>query len=254
MTDWTRLEQELDRWADEGTDATLWWRDDDAALPDPALERLLGLCAAPLALAVVPEAVHGEAAEAILASGAASVIQHGYAHRNLAGADERKTEFGETRDADEALDELVIGRRKLEALFEERYVPVLAPPWNRLAPSYIGQLVGVGLRGLSTYKPRAALNPAINLIQINCHVDIIDWRGNRGFVGEETALGLAVGHLEARRAGTVDATEPTGLLSHHLIHDAASWRFIERFIEVTERHDAVRWLTVGEAFDGMGRA
>jgi hypothetical protein len=252
MTAWRDLTEELDRWSDQGLTATLWWRDDDAALPDPALDRLLGLCTslgdAPLALAVIPKTVHEEAAGAILARQSATVIQHGYAHRNHAAEGERKTEFGESRDGHAALDELVLGRRRLEAMFTERFAPILAPPWNRLAGPLIAQLAGAGLSGLTRYGPRAHANPAAGLVQVNCHIDVIDWRGSRGFVGEERALGLAIDHLRARRTAAVDSAEPTGLMSHHLAHDEAAWRFIEDFIAATGRHGAARWLTVGDAF------
>ncbi len=248
MTDWRKLTQELDCWADRGLSATLWWRDDDAALPDPALDRLLGFRPEPLALAVIPKMVHEEAAAAILARSTATVIQHGYGHRNYAPPGEGKSEYSEAGDADIALDELVIGRKKLEALFGDRFEPILAPPWNRLAESYTGRLVGVGLSGLSAYGPRRGASPAMGITQVNSHIDLIDWRGSRGFVGEDTALGLAIGHLAARRTGAVDALEPTGLLSHHLVHDAAAWRFIEDFMDATGRHGAARWLTVSEAF------
>ena len=248
MADWNSLHEELGRWADEGLTATLWWRDDDAALPDPALDRLLGLCPVPLALAVIPATVHEETAGTILAHGAATVIQHGYAHRNREPEGRRKCEFGDHQDMDDALDDLVIGRRRLEALFDDRFAPVLAPPWNRLAASYTAQLIGVGLTGLTTYGPRAAASPAPGVVQVNSHIDIIDWRGTRGFVGEDAALGLAVDHLAARRAETVDTAEPTGLLSHHLVHDEATWHFIEAFVAATSDHKAACWFAVGDAF------
>lgn len=248
MTDWNSLREELDRWADLGMTATLWWRDDDAALPDPALNRLLGLCAVPLALAVIPATVHEDTAGTILAQAAATVIQHGYAHRNHQPEGMRKCEFGDHRDMHDALDDLVIGRRRLEALFDDRFAAVLAPPWNRLSAPYTAQLIGVGLSGLTTYGPRATANPAPGVVLVNSHVDIIDWRGTRGFMGEAAALGLAVDHLAARRAKTVDAAEPTGLLSHHLIHDAAAWRFIEAFMAATVDHKAARWVAVADAF------
>lgn len=254
MTSWHSLTEELDRWADQGLTATLWWRDDDAALPDPALDRLLGLCHASLghvslALAVIPKTVHGEAAEAILAHDSVTVIQHGYAHQNHAAEGERKSEFGDNRDVRAALDELAFGRRRLADLFGGRFAPILAPPWNRLAGSLISRLGSVGLSGLSTYGPRAAAKPACDLVQVNSHIDVIDWRGSRGFVGEDIALGLAIGHLKARRTAAADGAEPTGLLSHHLAHDAPTWRFIEAFIAATGRHEAARWLAVGDAFE-----
>ncbi len=253
MTGWHSLTEELDRWADQGLTATLWWRDDDAARPDPALDRLLGLCPVPLALAVIPKLVHEAAAGAILAHGSATVIQHGYAHRNHAAEGEPKAEFGDGRDAGAALHELALGRRRLRALFGDRFAPVLAPPWNRLAASLTARLASVGLTGLSTYGPRASAEPARELSQVNSHIDVIDWRGSRGFVGEDAALGLAIDHLGARRTAAVDPVEPTGLLSHHRVHDAPTWRFIEAFIAATGRHGAARWLAVGDAFERKGR-
>ena len=54
---WQSFADEIARWRDAGRVADFWWRDDDAALPHPALARLLDLAArsrAPLALAVIP--------------------------------------------------------------------------------------------------------------------------------------------------------------------------------------------------------
>ena len=63
--------------------------------------------------------------------------------------------------------------------------------------------------------------------EINTQVDVIDWRGSRGFVGEGAALGRLVAHLAARRTSVVNAESPTGILTHHLVHDTATWRFLE---------------------------
>ena len=52
------VKQELRIWREQGLVLPIWWRDDDATEPTPALDRLLGLAAslgAPLHLAVVPE-------------------------------------------------------------------------------------------------------------------------------------------------------------------------------------------------------
>ena len=139
--------------------------------PDPALDRLLGLCTSlgsiPLALAVIPKTVHQEAAGAILAQDTATVIQHGYAHQNHAVEGERKAELADNRDGHDALDELVIGRRRLEAMFDDCFAPILAPPWNRLAEPLLAQLAGAGLSGLSTYGPRTHANPAEGLAQVD---------------------------------------------------------------------------------------
>ena len=77
--------------------------------------------------------------------------------------------------------------------------------------------------------------------QVNTHVDIVDWRGTRGFVGEEAALGAVMSHL-GRQSG-----EPTGVLTHHAVHDAPAWRFLERLFERTRRGGA-RWLDAAALF------
>ena len=59
MTGWDSLQAELDLWRARNRQATIWWRDDDAVRPGPALDRLLDLASrhdAPLALAVIPAA------------------------------------------------------------------------------------------------------------------------------------------------------------------------------------------------------
>jgi hypothetical protein len=78
-------------------------------------------------------------------------------------------------------------------------------------------------------------------VQVNTHVDVIDWRGTRGFIGEQQALGAATAHLQARREGRADANEATGWLTHHLAHDDACWAFLERLFDRTRREPAVAW-------------
>ena len=55
--DFTPLRTELAIWRREGLILPLWWRDDDAVQPTPALERLLTLSTGlglPVHLAVIP--------------------------------------------------------------------------------------------------------------------------------------------------------------------------------------------------------
>ena len=59
--------------------------------------------------------------------------------------------------------------------------------------------------------------------QVNTHVDLIDWKGGGGFVGEPAALAALVAALAHAR--TV-SDEPVGLLSHHLAMDAGAWDFL----------------------------
>jgi hypothetical protein len=85
----------------------------------------------------------------------------------------------------------------------------------------------IGFKGLSTYGPRRRPRPARGLLEINTHVDLIDWKGGRGFVGESTALDLLVSALtRARTASPPASAEPAGVLSHHLAMDGKAWDFL----------------------------
>jgi len=83
--------------------------------------------------------------------------------------------------------------------------------------------------------------------EVNTHVDIIDWRGTRAFVGEAAALGALLSHLSAKLRNQADAGEPTGVLTHHAVHDAASWSFIERLFERTRALGA-HWAEASALF------
>ncbi|MBM3546039.1 MAG: hypothetical protein FJX54_03735 [Alphaproteobacteria bacterium] len=238
---WEDLGRELDAWGKAERLATLWWRDDDAIAPSDALDRLNALGRAHgvvPALAVVPKT-----AEASLPG--LALLQHGYAHTNHGV--KKKAELGPDRPAASVAGELATGRRRLLDLFAGRVLPVLAPPWNRIAPEVVALLPGIGFRGLSTFKPRERAEAAPGLVQVNTHADIIDWCERR-FAGDDLAVGAILGHLADRRQGRADAAEPTGVLTHHLVHDAPAWGFLEKLFKVTRAHPAIRWLTPAQAF------
>jgi hypothetical protein len=246
--DWSDLEYELDLWHAAGRSATLWWRDDDAVRPTPALDRLLALAAGlPLALAVIPEQATGALAERLADCPGLRVLQHGWCHANHAPPDEKKAELGPHRPALAMLDELVAGRQRLALLFGRRALAVLTPPWNRMTPALVPLLRGAGYGGLSMAGARREAEPSPGLRQVNTHADLVAWRRG-GFIGAAPALHLIVAHLAGRRAGTVDADEPTGLLTHHLVMDDAGAAFVAQLVDVTRRHKAARWLGATEAF------
>lgn len=251
MPDWSALGAELDSWAADGRTATLWWRDDDAGPEDPALARLLALSArlrVPLAVAVVPAVLDDAAACRILDAANVDVLQHGYAHRNHAPPGERKNEFGDHRPLEDAIEDLKAGRTRLAERLGGRALAVFVPPWNRMSERLLVGFEAAGLRGLSALGARARATPVDGLKQVNVHLDLVAWRNGRRFVGTAAALEAATGHLRARREGRVDADEPTGLLSHHLVQDEAAWAHVARFIEATRDHPAVRWMSAGDAF------
>ena len=250
MTDsWHRLAGELDRWA--AGKASFWWRDDDAVAPSPTLDRLLGLGPQPLALAVIPAemtpALAGYLADP-RSAGRVDVLQHGYAHRNHEPPAAKKAELGAARPAAMVREELGRGARLLAAAFGAQALPVLVPPWNRIAEPLVDLLPAEDYRGLSIHGPQPPDSRARGIRQVNTHVDIVDWRGGRGFIGVERAIDLAVAHLAARRQGRVAAKEPTGLLTHHLVLEDAAFDFMAEFLARTGEHPAVQWCAARDIF------
>jgi hypothetical protein len=254
MTDWADLERELDGWGRTGQSATFWWRDDDAVTATPALRRLFDTAVSAtgrplaLALAVIPALADGALAQALHAAHHAVALQHGLAHANQAAAGGKKAEFGVDRDSALAAQELRKGSQRMRELFADRALPVLVPPWNRIDPALSGRLTELGIRGLSTYGPRAAKTTVGGAIVVNTHVDIINWHEGRRFLGIEGCLRLAVDHLAARREGRVDPEESTGILTHHLVHSEDAWAFLLAFLQRTSRHPAARWMDARQLF------
>ena len=252
MTDaWDGLNRELDAWSAASRTATFWWRDDDAIEPSAELDAMLATadaCETPLALAVIPHDAKAALAARLENANGIHVLQHGYAHANHAPAGEKKIELGPHRRADHVIAELATGQDRLQRLFGGLFLPVMVPPWNRIAPFLVPMLPEMKYCGLSAFSPRSRAEPVPGFRQTNTHVDLIDWRGSRRFFGETAALATTVTHLAARREGRADPDEATGLLTHHLVQDAESWRFVEALFTAIRTHPAGAVVSAGDIF------
>lgn len=258
MTVWETLTAELDAWGADGRTAEFWWRDDDAADATPALGRLTALrrgLGVPMILAVIPATATPALAAALNDEDAISRVQHGYAHINHQGDGQKKAELGDARTLWDTASELADGRSRMSKLFGDGgWLDVLVPPWNRIDASVAGLLPGLGFYGLSSFGTRNHAEAGPELRVANTHIDIIDWRGTRAFAGDDAAVIAALNHLAAQRSGEDAPHEPTGLLTHHLAHDAACWDFIDRFVSVTAAHPAVVWRAGDGVFPPPGLA
>lgn len=239
------LDEELDRWHSAGRRATFWWRDDDAVKVTPALERLLDLHrrhrVAP-AVAVIPALAREDLSAKLESYPRIAVLQHGYAHKNHAGEGEKAIELTQRRPRDEVIGEMARGCDKLADVFSHCFLPVVVPPWNRIASELLEDLRASGFRGLSAFAPRARAEAVPGLRQTNCHVDLIDWRGSRGCRALPDLIASLCAHLEARRLARVDDAEPTGVLSHHLAHDEECWTFLDTLMIRLNDHPAADWM------------
>jgi peptidoglycan/xylan/chitin deacetylase (PgdA/CDA1 family) len=253
MSHWRLLDEEVARWRDLGRTAELWWRDDDAVDATPELDRLLqlhGASAVPLALAVVPARATAGLAERVVAEPGVDVLQHGYAHVNHALPPAKKIELGAERPAMLVLGELGTGWLALERICAGRALPVLVPPWNRIAPALVPALPEIGFKGLSTFGEVRRTEPVRGLRQVNTHVDVIDWKAGRGFVGEDAAIFSLVQALAAARAGTGG---PVGVLSHHLAMDEPAWNFLMFLWARAKEMSGIQFRPARELF-GTGEA
>jgi hypothetical protein len=241
--EWPDLAVELDRWEETGRVAPLWWRDDDAVAPTPQLDRLLRLAAgAKLALAVVPaEAVAGLAA-ALEPCPQVAVLHHGWCHANHAVYG-KKSEYPVERHPVDVADELDEGRQRLRSLFGPRALPVFVPPWNRFTDRFLPLLVEAGFLALSQQAPRKTALPE-GIAALDVHLDVTDWHGDRGFIGEGAALGRLLAELRERRESGDDSA--IGVLTHHLVMDHATEDFMAQLVMRTGALPGARWLGAGD--------
>jgi hypothetical protein len=178
------------------------------------------------------------------ASADVAVLQHGLAHTNHATAGAKKAEFTDERDGDLMVAEVSAGYDRLVQIFGSRFARVFVPPWNRCPVALVDRLAEIGHRAISAYGPRPARYAAPRLLRVNTHADPIDWRGSRSFLGLDRLAEALAAHLVARRQGTADAAEPTGLLTHHLVHEPEDMVAIGRVAAAVAAHPAARWLAV----------
>jgi hypothetical protein len=243
--EWPDLVDELDRWDAAGHVAALWWRDDDAVAATRQLDALLRLAAGvPLGLAVIPALVRPDLAAALAHSGPVAVLQHGWQHANHAG-DGKKSEYPKGRPAAVVGAEIGGARARLTSLFGTRALPVFVPPWNRIGDDIVPLLREYGMAALSAMAARRSQPLPAGLASIDVHVDVVCWRGDRGFIGAGLALGRLVGVLRAARMAEA-VSRPIGILTHHLLMDQATAAFLERLVGVTRSHRAARWAGAGE--------
>lgn len=248
--DWSALDAALGRAGDRGRQVPLWWRDDDATSHTKALDRLLALARRarlPVALAVIPARLEASLAERLADEPLASALVHGLSHANHATQGEKKAEFGSHRLPEALAAEAGLGLRQAEAALAARLLPVFVPPWNRIAPALVPALPGLGYEGLSAFGPRTEREPIPGLVTANAHVDPIDWHGTRSLL-DPSFLVAALAQAIDRASFGRGKPEPVGILTHHLVHDEAVWRFCEDLLDRLSRSPHIRYPLVKEIF------
>ncbi len=238
---WQALDDEVALWS---APPALWLRDDDGTGPTPALNALLDACAGahvPVCLAAIPAGLDdGFCPWLKQHTAATTVVPHGYAHLNHAPADQKKAEFGDHRAPAAISSDLVEGLSRIQAAFGPRSRPIFVPPWNRLGSTTLSSLAAAGYTALSA---KGTPENVTGITVIDIHIDIIDWRGTRGFGGDAPILGALCARLATlRRLGK--EREPTGILTHHAVHDPAAWAFLNTLF--ARLATTARWLSIDD--------
>lgn len=248
---WAPLEHELQAWLDQGLTLPLWWRDDDAIAPTLQLDQLASLSdrlSLPVHLAIIPRDATLALASYVSDTSVFIPVVHGWSHQSHAPLNEKKAEFGEDRPVMQTLADAERGISTLQDLLGAKLYPMFVPPWNRICDRTVQGLSQIGYTSVSTFKPRDRVNAAPGLAQINTHLDPIHWKGSRSLVPPQQLLDQVTRQLNNRRTGTEDNTEPYGILTHHLVHDAAIWDFTEALISRLMAGPAIPWTTAQRTF------
>ena len=234
-----KLEPELRRWRRDGLRPKIWWRDDDARHPTPALDRLLSAAAGrPLALAVIPNPQLDLLAARLALASNVQVGQHGVDHVNKSQPGAEPSEYAPTAGAGEIAQAIAAART---GFVEAGLAPhFFTPPWNACQPGLDAALSACGFDRLSAgpHQPADA-----QLSYAPSDVDLLRWRGGPRFRGSSRiAAALANALRWRRRAGAWG--EPVGLLTHHLVHDEPTWRFLDWLTRFADRH--FDWVGLNE--------
>ena len=239
--DWAPLRAALAACRHERVDVPLWWRDDDAVAPTPALDRLATLSertGLPVHLAIIPAHVDATLAHSMDPARFIPVV-HGWAHHNHSTGADKKNEYLTPRDG--AVAETGAALAKMTSVFGNRLRPMFVPPWNRISDEMVQTLAAQGYTSLSTFGPRHHRQAATGLSQINTHIDPIWWSGTRDLVPADQLILQASRHITARARGNEDKDEPLGLLTHHLVHTDDIWDFSVAFIQEMLEGGAAPW-------------
>lgn len=249
---WARLDAALRQAERTGTTLPFWLRDDDAIAPTPELERFLALLdrwGLPLAIATIPAGMTADLVARCRVRPGTALLVHGHSHANHAPAGAKKAEFGPHRPLEAMEAELGHALAKARACAGDLLLPVLVPPWNRIAPDLVARLGALGFAGISTFAaPKPGETPP-GLIRRNTHWDPIAWHAGGGLRDEATLIDDLALLIEGRVAAAAGAVaEPIGLLTHHLVQDGWVERHLATMLARLVASPAVTWPPIASVF------
>ena len=88
---------------------------------------------------------------------------------------------------------------------------------------------------LAAFRDRSGAGIPEGFVEVNTHIDPIDWHGSRSVRPAGALIEALAGPVQRRVVDQADRGEPGGLPSHHLVHDEATWFFFEALLEQIAR-------------------
>ena len=250
MTALDQLRRELDTWEERDLQARLWWRDDDLGDPTAKLDPLLQ-CAGHLEIEPVLAVVPRWASDALprrLADQKVCIAMHGWAHIDHQAGRGKKAEFGDARPIADLVKDARAGQERLADLFGSEPIDCFVPPWNRTVLDLAELLPSLGFQGISTFGTHRNTVQGCGVRWVNTHIDVIDWRGNRRFVGPDPMAEAITKELVSRRREVGPTCEPIGLLTHHLEMTKNDWTDFEAICAMLVTHPSTKMLGSRDIF------
>ncbi len=267
---WQQLAELIKQVNEHNIQFAFWLRDDDTIHPTKQLERLFDICqTTPIALAVIPAETVEELAQFLdhydpldRHHPRIQIAQHGWSHTNHAIAKQKKIEITLNRNLSIVKDELLEGFQKLEQLFKPRYTKGLVPPWNRIDMAILDQWRDHPYQWISCFQPNilnnhntiAKQHPAsLSLARFDAHIDPIDWKNNRQYIGDEAVLGQFLNALVAtinHKSSNLNYQYPKhipaqtisiGILTHHLVQNSDCDYCIQKLLQLVDDHNHCYW-------------
>ncbi len=245
---WKNLDNELTKWRESSISPVFWIRDDDATKDGPKIKKLVSISKkfnTPLSVAVIPYLIQKSVIKVLNSSNLITVLQHGFKHKNYEPKGQKKSEFGVSRDINNMIEDISYGSKLISESFGKLYQPIFVPPWNRMSHLLLPHIHSLGILGVSSFNKHLIkyANDKNQLVIINTNIDIIDWKNDKIFLGEEKILEKLTSELIVRRNERENIEKPIGILTHHNVMEANSFLFLEKLFNKTHNYGA-KWKSI----------
>ncbi len=223
---WKKIDKEIRRCKD----IHFWWRDDDVGDFIQPLERIINIFenkGLSIVLGVIPSVLVLEVSHIIKEHPNCYVIQHGVTHINHAQDKGRQDEFPLGFSEEEAVKQIVKGKKSLEQKFGEQFLPVYAPPWLNIHEGLSNQLLQNGFKEISSYNfqnENKHGNPDRELVNVNY---------GEAFYTEEYVL--------ERLSYKLSVTNHIGFMNHHRTIGEDGFNFIKKLLDFLCQYSNVSW-------------